>query len=111
MLLFSIDYSKVFNRLDFAECLKALKRKGACRQLIPLVASFLTDRHMTFKIGNTLSGLRLVLGGVPQGSLLGVLLFNLAIDSYDANSNDVVQYDPPRGRRSFSSGPWSFFTG
>ena len=95
VMLSSIDYSKAFNRLDFAWCLKALERKGACLQLIRIVASFLTQRQMTVKIGNSFSHPRLVLGGVPQGSLLGVLLFNLAIDCFEANSNDTPDYDHP----------------
>ena len=105
VLLSSIDYSKAFNRLDFAECLRALKRKGACQQLIRIVASFLTDRQMTVRIGSAFSDFRVVLGGVPQGSLLGVLLFNLAIDSYEANSNDVACYDPPGGEEAFPAAP------
>ena len=93
VLLSSIDYSKAFNRLDFAWCLKALKLKGACRQLIQIVASFLTNREMMVKVGNTLSDPRSVLGGVPQGSLLGVLLFNIAIDCYESASTDIPMFE------------------
>ena len=95
VLLTSIDYSKAFNRLDFAACLRALKEKGACRQLINIIASFLSGRTMRVKIGSSLSDAREILGGVPQGSRLGVLLFNILIDSFEAHSNDVIDYNPP----------------
>ena len=91
-LLNSIDYAKAFNRLDFAHCLKCLKTKGANGKLIQIISSFLSNRVMRVKVGNVLSPPRPVLGGVPQGSLLGVLLFNLSIDDFEAHSLDVENY-------------------
>ena len=91
----SIDYSKAFNRLDFSCCLKSLQSKGVCRELLQLIASFLTNRNMTVKVGTAYSLLRSVEGGVPQGSLLGVLLFNATIDSFEAFHPDVETYGPP----------------
>ena len=93
-LITSIDYSKAFNRLDFAHCLRALAAKGACRELLAIIGSFLTNRSMMVKVGNTMSTPRKVLGGVPQGSLLGVLLFNICIDDFEAHSRDIQDYSP-----------------
>ena len=91
-LLTSIDYAKAFNRLDFGHCLNCLKAKGANGKLIKIIASFLTQRVMRVKVGSVLSDPKPVLGGVPQGSLLGVFLFNLAIDDFEAFSPDVACY-------------------
>ena len=93
-LLTSIDYAKAFNRLDYVHCLKCLQAKGADINLVRIVASFLTGRVMRVKVGSALSEPRPVLGGVPQGSLLGVFLFNLSIDDFKAYSGDVVDYSP-----------------
>ena len=92
-VLTSIDYAKAFNRLDFLHCLKALASKGASSELIGIVASFLTSRTMSVKVGQALSKPRVVLEGVPQGSILGVFLFNVTIDSFEAGSKDVAEYD------------------
>ena len=94
-LLTSIDFAKAFNRLDFGHCLRCLKAKGANGKLIKIIASFLTDRVMMVKVGSVLSKERPVLGGVPQGSLLGVFLFNLSIDDFEAFSPDVTPYSDP----------------
>ena len=88
----SIDYSKAFNRLDFLRCLEALAAKGASTELIRIVGSFLTSRTMSVKVGQAMSRPRVVLGGVPQGSILGVFLFNATIDNFEAASKDLVQY-------------------
>ena len=93
-LVTSIDYSKAFNRMDFPHCLETLANKGLCLELLKIIASFLSGREMQVKIGSSLSRPRAVLGGVPQGSILGVFLFNCAIDLFEARSNDVEPYGP-----------------
>ena len=93
-LLTSIDYSKAFNRLDYNHCIKCLIAKGADSNLVRIEASFLSGRVMKVKVGSSFSTPRLVRGGVPQGSLLGVFLFNLSIDDFEAFSLDISDYAP-----------------
>ena len=88
----SIDYSKAFNRLDFLHCLEALASKGASSELIAIVGSFLTSRTMALKVGQATSKPRVVLGGVPQGSIQEVFLFNATIDTFEAASRDLITY-------------------
>ena len=85
----SVDYSKAFNRMSYQHCLAALARNGASTEVIRLVATFLTNRTMTVKIGGTMSSPLAVSGGCPQGSILGVFLFNATIDDLEAGCDDL----------------------
>ena len=82
-VLTAIDYSKAFNRVSFQHCLEALRRKGASTPVLKLVASFLTNRTMTVRVGNVWSDPLDVSGGCPQGSVLGVRLFNSTTDNLE----------------------------
>ena len=88
--LTAIDYSKAFNRLSFQHCLKAFSKKGASSSTIALLATFLSNRTMSVRVGQTWSEPRPVYGGVPQGSILGVLLFNISTDDLE----DEEEHDP-----------------
>ena len=96
-IITSIDHSKAFNRLDFLHCLEALAAKGASSELISIVGSFLSSRTMSVKVGQEFSRPRIVLGGVPQGSILGVFLFNVTIDNFETACTNLVSY-PVIGR-------------
>ena len=85
----SIDYSKAFNRISFQHCLVALVRNRASMGVIRIVASFLSNRSMTVKVGQVSSAPRAITGGCPQGSILGVFLFNGTIDDLEAGCDDL----------------------
>ena len=90
----SIDYSKAFNRMSYQHCLKSLAKKGASSPILQLVATFLTNRRMVVKVGQTHSKPKDVWGGCPQGSILGVFLFNSTIDDLEEGCPDVEEYKP-----------------
>ena len=92
-VLTAIDYSKAFNRLSFQHCLDAFKKKGASTTIIRLIATFLTNRHMSVRVGNSWSDFLPVFGGCPQGSILGVFLFNTTTDDLE---DDFLRHEDER---------------
>ena len=87
-ILTAIDYAKAFNWMSFQECLRSLARHGASNQVIGLIEAFLTDRTMSVRVGSVWSRKRSVYGGVSQGSILGVLLFNITTDNLENEAED-----------------------
>ena len=78
-----IDYAKAFNRLSFQHCLRAFAGKGASNQILPILATFLRNRSMTVRVGTSWLKPKQVSGGCPQGSILGVFLFNTRTDDLE----------------------------
>ena len=79
-VLTAIDYSKAFNRVSFQHCLEAFRKKGASTPILQIFASFLSNRTMSVRVGSAWSKPLPVEGGCPQGSVLGVWLFNTTTD-------------------------------
>ena len=79
----NIDFAKAFNRVSYQQCLEALRRKGASTPIIRLIATFLTNRTMTVRLGSCWSDALPVHFGCPQGSVLGVDLFNTTTDNLE----------------------------
>ena len=92
-VLTAIDYAKAFNRVSFQHCLEAFRRKGSSTPIIRLLASFLTNRTMTVRVGEEWSEPLPVQGGCPQGSVLGVFLFNTTTDTLE---DDFIKADRAR---------------
>ena len=71
----SLDLSKAFDSISHTLLLKKLLKLGLSRSSIDWISSYLTSRTQVTKFKNFTSGKETILSGVPQGSILGPLLF------------------------------------
>ena len=78
-----IDFAKAFDKVDFGITLKKLSDLGIKGHIGTWIFNFLTKRTQIVLVNNGRSQLSEVLSGVPQGSVLGPLLFLILLGDID----------------------------
>ena len=82
-----LDFSKAFDVLSFSILLNKLRSLGFCEQILNWIESFLRGRTMKVSVGGCDSRAVPVTSGMPQGSVLGPLLFLIYVNSLGSGFN------------------------
>ena len=73
------DYSKAFDTIDFSVLIKKMHTLNNFKRFLYWIFYYLTDRRHFVQIDSNISTILYTNFGVPQGSILRPVLFNLCV--------------------------------
>ena len=89
-----MDLSTAFDTINHELLIAKLEAYGFNKNALKFIQSYLSNRWQHTKINNSFSSWTKLLEGVPQGSILGALIFNIYINDlfFIINETKICNY-------------------
>ena len=87
------DFSKAFDTICFKNLITKMSKLGFSRDFLIWTFNYIMHRKQLAQIDDTCSEVKNVNCGVPQGSILGPMIFNIYVADLQENVNvECFQY-------------------
>ena len=102
--LVSMDLSKAFDTLPHDLIVKKLEDYGGDSKVINLVTNYLSARQQRVRLSGQHSSMKTVMKGVPKGSILGPILFNIFMNDLSYAIDECTLFTYADDTQLFKSG-------
>ena len=87
-----IDFSKAYDKVDHGVLLRKVKKLGIDGNVGKWIASFISNRPQQVVVDGQKSDVEIIQSGIPQGSVLGPILFLLYIGDVREKGGKALIY-------------------